>query len=109
MAMSRQKKLDKMDVIELAAERPKPEFKFRYGRTPGRYIFETKDLVIGYDEPLSKPLSLSMERGQKIALVGANGIGKTTLLKSIEPNTTVPGPTKWPWCSGPWNPCATRG
>ena len=48
-----------------------------------RYIFETKDLVIGYDEPLSKPLNLSMERGQKIALVGANGIGKTTLLKSI--------------------------
>lgn len=83
MAMSRQKKLDKMDVIELAAERPKPEFHFKVGRTPGRYIFETKDLVIGYDEPLSKPLSLSMERGQKIALTGANGIGKTTLLKSI--------------------------
>ena len=83
MAMSRQKKLDKMDVIELAAERPKPEFNFKVGRTPGRYIFETKDLVIGYGEPLSKPLTLSMERGQKIALVGANGIGKTTLLKSI--------------------------
>ena len=42
-----------------------------------------EDLVIGYDEPLSKPLNLSMERGQKIALIGANGIGKTTLLKSI--------------------------
>ena len=83
MAMSRQKKLDKMDVIELAAERPKPEFNFKLGRTPGRYIFETKDLVIGYDEPLSKPLNISMERGHKIALVGANGIGKTTLLKSI--------------------------
>ena len=83
MAMSRQKKLDKMDVIELAAERPKPEFRFKVGRTPGKYIFETKDLVIGYDEPLSRPLTLSMERGQKIALVGANGIGKTTLLKSI--------------------------
>ena len=81
--MSRQKKLDKMDVIELAAERPKPEFNFKLGRTPGRYIFETKDLVIGYDEPLSKPLNISMERGHKIALVGANGIGKTTLLKSI--------------------------
>ena len=39
MAMSRQKKLDKMDVIELAAERPKPEFNFKLGRTPGRYIF----------------------------------------------------------------------
>ena len=83
MAMSRQKKLDKMDVIELAAERPKPEFNFRVGRTSGKILFETKDLVIGYDEPLSKPLNISMERGEKIALVGANGIGKTTLLRSI--------------------------
>ena len=40
MAMSRQKKLDKMDVIELAAEKPKPEFHFRYGRTPGKMLFE---------------------------------------------------------------------
>ena len=83
MAMSRQKKLDKMDVIELAAERPKPEFHFQYGQTPGKMLFETQDLVIGYDEPLSKPLNFSMERGQKIALVGTKGIGKTTLLKSI--------------------------
>lgn len=83
MAMSRQKKLDKMDVIELAAEKPKPEFRFKEARTPGRYIFTTKGLVIGYDEPLSRPLDLEMERGQKIVLTGANGIGKTTLLKSI--------------------------
>lgn len=83
MAMSRQKKLDKMDVIELAAEKPKPEFHFKEARTPGRYIFTTKGLVIGYEEPLSRPLDLEMERGQKIVLTGANGIGKTTLLKSI--------------------------
>ena len=83
MAMSRQKKLDKMEVIELAREKPKPEFNFKEARASGRYIFQTKDLVIGYDEPLSKPLNLSMERGQKIVLTGANGIGKTTLLKSI--------------------------
>lgn len=83
MAMSRQKKLDKMDVIELAAEKPRPEFHFKEARTPGRYIFEAKDLVIGYDEPLSHPLTLAMERGQKIALTGSNGIGKSTLLKSI--------------------------
>ena len=83
MAMSRQKKLDKMDVIELAGEKPKPEFHFREARTPGRYIFRTNELVIGYEEPLSSPLNLEMERGQKIVLTGANGIGKTTLLKSI--------------------------
>ena len=83
MAMSRQKKLDKMDLIELAEEKPKPEFNFKEARASGRYIFQTKDLVIGYNEPLSKPLNLSMERGQKIVLTGANGIGKTTLLKSI--------------------------
>ncbi|WP_455920139.1 ABC-F family ATP-binding cassette domain-containing protein [Priestia megaterium] len=83
MAMSRQKKLDKMEVIELAQERPKPEFNFKGARTSSKLIFETSDLVIGYEEPLSKPLNLKMERGQKIALVGANGIGKTTLLKSI--------------------------
>lgn len=83
MAMSRQKKLDKMDVIELAAQKPKPEFLFKEARTPGRYIFQTKELVIGYDEPLSKPLDLAMERGQKIVMTGSNGIGKTTLLRSI--------------------------
>ena len=83
MAMSRQKKLDNMEMIELAAEKSKPEFNFKEARTPSRYIFTTKDLVIGYDEPLSSPLNLSMERGQKIALIGANGIGKSTLLKSI--------------------------
>ena len=83
MAMSRQKKLDKMDIIELAKDKPKPEFNFKEARTSGRYIFQTKDLVIGYDEPLSSPLSLEMERGQKIVLTGANGIGKSTLLKSI--------------------------
>ena len=83
MAMSRQKKLDKMDVIELAGERPKPEFHFKEARTPGRYVFQTKELVIGYDDPLSSPLNLEMERGAKIVLTGANGIGKTTLLKSI--------------------------
>lgn len=83
MAMSRQKKLDKMDVIELAREKPKPEFNFKQARTSGKMIFETHDLVIGYDEPLSTTLNISMERGEKIALIGANGIGKTTLLKSI--------------------------
>ncbi|MFL1673243.1 ABC-F family ATP-binding cassette domain-containing protein [Paenibacillus dendritiformis] len=83
MAMSRQKKLDKMEIIELAKEKPKPQFNFKDSRASSKLVFETTDLVIGYDEPLSRPLNLRMERGQKIALVGANGIGKTTLLRSI--------------------------
>ena len=84
MAMSRQKKLDKMDIIELQAEKPKPEFHFKESRTPGRFIIQTKDLVIGYDRALTKaPLNLTFERNQKVAIVGANGIGKTTLLKSL--------------------------
>lgn len=83
MAMSRQKKLDKIDRIELAREKPKPEFNFKVARTPGKLLFKTSDLVIGYDEALCRPLNLLMERGQKVAITGANGLGKTTLLKSI--------------------------
>lgn len=83
MAMSRQKKLDKMDVIELAREKPKPEFHFMEARAAGKYIFETENLVIGYEEPLTRAITAAMERGDKIVLTGANGIGKTTLLKSI--------------------------
>ena len=64
MAKSRQKKLDKMERTELTKEKPKPEFNFKYGKTSGKVIFETEDLVIGYDKPLTKPLNLYMERGQ---------------------------------------------
>lgn len=83
MAMSRQKKLDKMDLIELPKEKVKPEFRFLGKAAPGRLIFETKDLVIGYEAPLTRPLDLRMERGQRIAVVGENGMGKTTLIKTI--------------------------
>ena len=83
MAMSRQKKLDNMEIIEKIYDKPKPEFNFKVAKTPGKILFETTDLVIGYDEPLSSPLNISMERGSRIVLTGANGIGKTTLLKSI--------------------------
>lgn len=83
MAMSRQKKLDKMEMIELIKERPKPEFHFREARASSRFVFTCEHLVIGYDEPLTTPITFSMERGEKLVLRGANGIGKTTLLKSI--------------------------
>lgn len=83
MAKSRQKKLDKMDIIELARKKVKPEFHFREARASTRYVFQTENLIIGYDEALTSPLKISLERGQKIALRGVNGLGKSTLLKTL--------------------------
>ncbi|SHI84570.1 ATPase components of ABC transporters with duplicated ATPase domains [Dethiosulfatibacter aminovorans DSM 17477] len=83
MAKSRQKKLDKMDKIELAREKIKPEFHFKEARASSRYLFKTEDLVIGYDEPLTGKLKIELERGQKVAIKGVNGLGKSTLLKTI--------------------------
>ncbi|MBR3971063.1 MAG: ABC-F family ATP-binding cassette domain-containing protein [Ruminococcus sp.] len=83
MAKSRQKKLDKMDKITLMREKPKPVFSFKKARTPGRVVIDCKDIVLGYDEPLTKPISIQVENGQKIAIRGVNGIGKSTLLKSL--------------------------
>ena len=83
MAHSRQKQLDKMEILEKPQNKIKPEFNFLMARTPGRFIVEAKDLVIGYDEPLTRPVSFTIERGEKIAVTGTNGLGKTTLLKTI--------------------------
>ncbi|MEG1683489.1 MAG: ABC-F family ATP-binding cassette domain-containing protein, partial [Oscillospiraceae bacterium] len=83
LAKSRQKKLDKMDVIELAKEKPKPTFAFASARTPSREVLVASNLVLGYDEPLTRPLDLVVERNQKIALRGVNGLGKSTLLKTL--------------------------
>lgn len=83
MAKSRQKKLDKMDLIEKTRERIKPNFGFNIARTPSKCIFEAKNLVIGYDEPITRSLNISLERGQKIAIRGVNGLGKSTLLKTL--------------------------
>ena len=85
MANSRQKQLDKMEILERPTEKIKPEFNFLMARTPSRFIVEAKNLVLGYDKdnPLTKPVSFTLERGQKVAIVGTNGLGKTTLLKTI--------------------------
>ncbi len=83
MAKARQKKLDKMEKIELTKEKVKPEFVFMQDRVSDKLVFEAKQLVVGYDEPLSRPIDLYVERGDKIALVGANGIGKSTLMKTL--------------------------
>lgn len=83
LASSRQKMLDKMEIIDKVQEKPKPTFVFQIARTPGRIIFEAKNLVIGYDSPLSAPIHVTLERKQKVAIKGVNGIGKSTLLKTL--------------------------
>ena len=82
-AKSRQKQLEKMDLIEKPREKIKPTFKFSDARVPGKTIFQLEHVIIGYEEPLTKPLYLKLERGKKIAITGANGIGKSTLLKTL--------------------------
>lgn len=83
MANSRQKKLDKMDIISKPKTKVKPQFGFIETRAPGKVIFKTNDLVIGYDDPLTRPLNIEFERNKKIAIKGVNGLGKTTLLKTL--------------------------
>ena len=82
-AKAREKKLSKIERIEIKKEIIKPRFNFKSVRMPESIIFKVSNLIIGYDDPLSKPLNLKMKRGQKIAITGANGLGKTTLLKSL--------------------------
>ncbi|MEG1857344.1 MAG: ABC-F family ATP-binding cassette domain-containing protein [Pseudoflavonifractor sp.] len=83
MAKSRQKKLDKMDVIEISKEKPRPTFSFTPARTPGREVLVGRKLVLGYTDPLTRPVDVVVERNQKIAIRGVNGLGKSTLLKTL--------------------------
>ena len=83
LAKSRQRRLDKMEILEKPSEKPKPTFKFKEAKASGKFVIVCNDLVIGYDSPLSKPLNLVVERGMKVAIRGANGIGKSTLLKTM--------------------------
>ena len=82
-AKSRQKKLEKMTMLVKPQEKLQPHFKFKEGRTPGRILAEARELVLGYDLPLTRPVSFKLERNKKIAIKGVNGLGKTTLLKTI--------------------------
>lgn len=83
LAKSRQRILDKMEIIDKAKEQIKPTFRFKECGASGRFVITAADLVIGYQEPLSSKLNFTIERGQKVVIKGANGIGKSTLLKTL--------------------------
>jgi ATPase subunit of ABC transporter with duplicated ATPase domains len=82
-AKSREKKLMKMERIIKPENTPKPRFSFKVSERPTNTIFETTQLEVGYDSPLFPPLSFTLKRGEKIAIIGHNGIGKSTMLKTI--------------------------
>ncbi|WP_214480548.1 ABC-F family ATP-binding cassette domain-containing protein [Bacillus sp. SM2101] len=82
-AKSRQKQLDRMERIDRPEMAMKPTFEFKESRGSSRFVFEGKDLEIGYTNPLLPKLTMTIERGEKIAIVGCNGVGKSTLLKTI--------------------------
>jgi len=82
-ARSREKKLMKMERIEKPDSTPKPRFYFKVNVRATSKIIETKQLEVGYETPLLPPISVTLKRGDKVAVTGHNGIGKSTMLKTI--------------------------
>lgn len=82
-AKSRQKQLDRLERIDKPETAAKPVFIFKEARASGRYVVEAKDLEVGYTHALMPKLNLELERGEKVAIVGMNGVGKSTLLKTL--------------------------
>ncbi|MFD2117783.1 ABC-F family ATP-binding cassette domain-containing protein [Paenibacillus yanchengensis] len=82
-AKSREKQLDRLERIDRPEEAAKPVFQFNEARTSGKTVFEATNLLIGYDRPLLPQMDVLIERGDKIAITGCNGVGKSTLLKTI--------------------------
>lgn len=84
-AQSRRKMLERMVRMEKpSANTPKMALAFAPNRQTGRDVLRVAGLVTGYaDKPLAGPFDLYVSRGQRLAMVGPNGIGKTTLLKTL--------------------------
>jgi ATP-binding cassette subfamily F protein 3 len=85
LAQSKQKELDKMDDMEDLKNDATLSFKFNYKDTPAKVIFRAEDLGFGYnpDEPLFQGITFAMEKGKRLAIIGKNGKGKSTLLNYI--------------------------
>jgi ATP-binding cassette subfamily F protein 3 len=97
MAQSLIKKLDKLERIEEAGiERPDIRINFRVDKTPGRVLVELKDIRKAFGENvIVEDASAEIDRGDKIALIGANGKGKSTLLRIIAGVESFEGERKW--------------
>jgi ATP-binding cassette subfamily F protein 3 len=92
-AQSRVKALDRLERIEdVAADAPKVNFKFQFKTEPGRHILRLEHMSKSYDDKvIFRNTHLNLERGDKIALVGANGKGKSTLMRIIAGTEPING------------------
>lgn len=84
-AQSRRKQLEKMDVLDRPqGDQKSASFSFRIDKQSGNEVLHLQDVTIGYaTEPISKHITAHITKGDSIALVGPNGVGKSTLLKTI--------------------------
>ncbi|MCC5804396.1 ABC-F family ATP-binding cassette domain-containing protein [Rossellomorea vietnamensis] len=86
MAQSRRKKLERMDRMDRPlGDEKSASFAFQIDRPSGNDVLHVQDLTIGYgkNETISSHIDFSVKKGDSIALVGPNGIGKSTLLKTL--------------------------
>ena len=83
MAKSRQKQLDRLERLTPPGSLTKPAIEFPYQGLVATQALTTQKLVVGYREPLLEPLDLMVHVGEKVALKGFNGIGKSTLIKTL--------------------------
>lgn len=96
-AQSIQKRLDKLERIEdVTLERPNIRINFRVDKTPGRVLVELHDISKSFgSNTIIEHTSAEIDRGDKIALIGANGKGKSTLLRIIAGAESFQGERKW--------------
>lgn len=90
---SRVKALDRMDVVDqVMDENAKVHFRFQFTTQPGRHVFQLEDASKAYGEKvILDATNVSMERGDKIALIGANGRGKSTVLRVVAGTEPIEG------------------
>ena len=83
MAKSRRKKLEKMELMEKPNDTPPPSFEFSFAPPVGKTVMWINDLEVGYDQPLLPKINMILRLGEKVAVTGFNGIGKTTFLRTV--------------------------